>query len=464
MSVRTTRRSLIAATTVALGGILVSACSGSTTTSSPTAAANSTATTSSTAASQSQAAKPASQANQGSASNVVLRLESRTGSYGDVWTQRATDFEKANANVTIKVETFPSGTVKQKVETMAAGGTLGDAYFTPSVWANQYHFFVAGVALDLTDYANTDKIDWTQWYKTAVDQIHYKGKLVAMLDGASPGRAGLFYNKTLFKQAGQSEPSADWDLNKLVAAAQALTKNGVYGLHTVHRDAVELLIWCRAFGGDIYSQDGKTATLTTKESMEGITWVWNTLYKWKCSMPATADVGSAGQGYAAAFAAGKLAMFNSGTWDANTAEATKIDWGLAPLSKGPVGKRGSMAEANTCQVSKQSKNPEVAWQWAKWISNHDSGVLHVQHGATPGGRPDVYGDATLTEKYPYLAVFKTIFEEAMPYVVPANFRGLESAQAIIQGMDPIWLNKTPLNESAVAQVNQKVQQVLDEAQ
>jgi len=448
----------------AVGAIFLAACSSPSATgptSSP-AAKSVSSTVSAASPSASQGMQPSSQASQASAASITLRLHIRTGPYGDVWTQRGKDFEQKHPNVKTAIEPFSSDVLSQKIQTMAAAGTVGDAYFVPTVWAEHYLFFSSGIARDLTDYANADKVDWSQWYKTAVDQIHLSGKLVAMLDGASPGRAGLYYNKTLFKQAGLAEPNADWDLNKLVQAAKALTHNGIYGLHTLHRDSVELLIWLRSFGGDLYSQDGKKVTLTTPESMQGITWVWNTLYQWKCSLPATSDTGSADQSYGTVFAAGKLAMFNSGTWDANTVEATKIDWGLAPLARGPVGKRGSMAEANTCQVTAASKNPDVAWQWAVWISDHASGVLHVQKGVTPGGRPDVYGDPNLDKQYPYLTVFKTVFEEAEPYVIAANFHGKEAAQAVIQGMDPVWLNGNKLDTSVINQVNQKVQQIIDE--
>ena len=438
----------------AVGAIFLAACS------SPSATGPTSSPAAKSVSSTVSAASPS--ASQASAASITLRLHIRTGPYGDVWTQRGKDFEQKHPNVKTAIEPFSSDVLSQKIQTMAAAGTVGDAYFVPTVWAEHYLFFSSGIARDLTDYANADKVDWSQWYKTAVDQIHLSGKLVAMLDGASPGRAGLYYNKTLFKQAGLAEPNADWDLNKLVQAAKALTHNGIYGLHTLHRDSVELLIWLRSFGGDLYSQDGKKVTLTTPESMQGITWVWNTLYQWKCSLPATSDTGSADQSYGTVFAAGKLAMFNSGTWDANTVEATKIDWGLAPLARGPVGKRGSMAEANTCQVTAASKNPDVAWQWAVWISDHASGVLHVQKGVTPGGRPDVYGDPNLDKQYPYLTVFKTVFEEAEPYVIAANFHGKEAAQAVIQGMDPVWLNGNKLDTSVINQVNQKVQQIIDE--
>ena len=459
-----TRRTLLGTVGAAIGTVLVTACSGASTTgSSPGAAQNTPAgAASSTSPATSQTAQPATQASQASGATITLRLHSRTGAYGDVWTQRGKDFEKQHPNVKTAIEAYDSSVLSQKIQTMAAGGTIGDNYFVPSVWAEHYLFLSTGLARDLTDYANTDKIDWSQWYKTAVDQIHLNGKLVAMLDGASPGRAGLYYNKTLFKSAGLAEPSADWDLDKLVQTAQTLTKGDVYGFHSLHRDSVELLIWLRAFGGDLYSSDGTKATLMTDTSMKGITWVWDTLYQWKCSLPATADVGSADQGYTTVFAAGKLAMFNSGTWDANTSEQSKIDWGLAPMSKGPVGKRGSMAEANTCQVTAASKNPDMAWQWAKWISNHDSGALHVQKGVTPGARPDVYGDPNLDKQYPYLSVFKAVFEEAMPYVIAANFHGKEVADAVIQGMDPVWLNSGKLDTTTIQQVTQKVQQIIDQ--
>jgi multiple sugar transport system substrate-binding protein len=470
------RRRLMRWTAGALGmaavGPLLSACGGAAP-AAPTAASQAPAAAGQapTAASQAPAAaptapqtaaqaKPAGSAPQ-AAGPVTLRLHPRTGPYNDVWTEVGQELQKRFPNVKVETEPFPSNVLTQKVLTMATGGTIGDAFFASVSYGEHFYNHVNGVTYDLTDLAKRDNLDWSQWFKTTVEALSLDGRLTAMIDGASPNNAGLYYNKALLKAGGVAEPTEEWTLDKYVEAARTLTKGDVWGLHNLHVNFLELITWPRAFGGDIYSKDGTKATLNRPESLKGLEWVWNCFHTWKCSPSHTIDIDTTGQGYTQMFAAGKLAMFGSGIWDVTNVMSTKIDWGLAPAPKGPIGQRGTMATANIAQITKLSKNPDMAWEWAKLDAGRESGILHLTKGVTPGGRPDVYGDPQLTKQYPYLAVYKKAFDEAMPYSYPANFRGQEVSATLSQGLDPVWLNAAKFDTAAIEQVNAKVQEILN---
>src|SRR5579885_3354180 len=136
------RRKMIETFGAAVGAIFLAACSSPSATgptSSP-AAKSVSSTVSAASPSASQGTQPSSQASQASAASITLRLHIRTGPYGDVWTQRGKDFEQKHPNVKTAIEPFSSDVLSQKIQTMAAAGTVGDAYFVPTVWAEHYLF------------------------------------------------------------------------------------------------------------------------------------------------------------------------------------------------------------------------------------------------------------------------------------------------------------------------------------
>ena len=69
-----------------------------------------------------EAAKPAT----GAAPKTEVRMHSRTGTEGTKPEAAIAVFEKANPDITIKLETFPPGEYGDKVNTLGAAGSLGD--------------------------------------------------------------------------------------------------------------------------------------------------------------------------------------------------------------------------------------------------------------------------------------------------------------------------------------------------
>ncbi len=387
-----------------------------------------------------------------------VRLHIRSGPYNDVWTKVGEQlFTPKFSNVQLKFEPYPAGELTQKVETMASAGTIGDLYFTNTYMMDHQRLGALGVAKAIDDYAKRDTIKWDDWFKVAVDQLYANGKLYGMLDGASPGRAGLYYSKDAFEAAGVPEPDETWTLDKLVDVGTKFTKDGGFAFKPTYGLAPETLIWLRAFGGDVYSKDGKKATLTTPESRKGLDWLYQGTHKLKI-FPKPDQMQD---GISTLFAAKKLAMFNSGTWDANMANSTKVKWGLAPLPKGPTGVRGSMAEANTICLTTASKNPDMAWEFAKMDASRDGGIFHLDLGVTPGGRPDVYGDPKVQQQYFWMKVWSKVWEEALPFGGPANFRGSEASDTLKQGLDPLWLGSSAPDGGAVDKTNDAIQKILD---
>jgi multiple sugar transport system substrate-binding protein len=68
------------------------------------------------------------------------------------------------------------------------------------------------------------------------------------------------------------------------------------------------------------------------------------------------------------FASGSLSMIMDGPWDLPTFRKMKnVDWAIASLPEGPV-QRATYIAGEGLAIFKQSRNPEAAWTFIKWVA------------------------------------------------------------------------------------------------
>ena len=104
-------------------------------------------------------------------------------------------------------------------------------------------------------------------------------------------RCGLFYNATLFQQGGVPLPTDDWTYDDMRSAAQRLTKRAgadvdVWGGGRNFGGDFSFMAVTRAFGGDLYTKDGKKTLLASEPSRQAISW-WLDRYPRTAPWPST---------------------------------------------------------------------------------------------------------------------------------------------------------------------------------
>ena len=106
------------------------------------------------------------------------------------------------------------------------------------------------------------------YWPTAIEAARYQGALYAIPFKLHPGPAALYYNVKHVGEAGVTMPEkqfASWD--ELIKAGKALTKDGRYGFQLnltpggAANNAQPVVMYLRSWGADVYSADGKKATL-----------------------------------------------------------------------------------------------------------------------------------------------------------------------------------------------------------
>jgi multiple sugar transport system substrate-binding protein len=181
----------------------------------------------------------------------------------------------------------------------------------------------------------------------------------------------LYYNKTMFDAAGIPYPDETWDWAKLIEVGKKLTKDAdgdgtvdQWGLYTETTDMENFYlsaIW--QAGGDVLAADGKSTVLGTDEAAAGIQLLQDLIWKDKITAdPAVfAETGDA-------FEQGLAAMESNGSWLVGTHTAAGIDFGVAPLPKGPAGRFTSVNPTGAV-VYKGTKSPDAAWAFVQYLAS-----------------------------------------------------------------------------------------------
>jgi multiple sugar transport system substrate-binding protein len=367
MTLRRRRRhlhELLAATAVT--AVLVAACGGSAATTAPTTAPTAAPPSGEASAPASATVAPSDAGYTGPPATITYSI---WGDPQEIKNQQAIvdAFHAANPNITVKVDVSDWEPYWDKLQTGIAGGAAPDVFAMDGPLFPDYQS--RDVLLDLKPYIDRDGYDLGQLADQAVADFTTAGGQFGLPRDLNV--VALYYNKKMFDAAGIPYPDDTWDWAKLVEVAKQLTLKGAdgkvkqWGLYTETTDMENYwseLVWQN--GGDIISADKKTSLVGSDQAAGGLQFLQDLVWKDKVIPdPAVwpADSGDA-------FEQGKAAMEANGSWLVATHLAAGIDFGIAPLPKGPAGRATSINPTGAV-VYKGTKNPDAAWQFVKYLAS-----------------------------------------------------------------------------------------------
>ena len=267
------------------------------------------------------------------------------------------EFEKANSDIDVQVETVPYADYFTKLQTAVAGGTAPDTFEL-----NYENFVTYAKNGSLAELSGVDK---SAYQASLVDAYASDGKQYGLPESFS--NVVLFYNKTLFEQKGVALPTADWTWADEQAAATQLTDKaaGVWGDYQpiTYNEFYKALAQT---GGEFLSADGKTATFDSPEGLKAANWL---IGKNGTTMPTEADGAGTPDFDSKLFTDGKLAMWHSGIWMFGALAEAPFEWDVV-VEPGDTTKASAMF-VNGLVVSSAAKNTEAAQKWITFLSSSD---------------------------------------------------------------------------------------------
>ena len=268
------------------------------------------------------------------------------------------EFEKQNPDIKVEVEVIGFDDYFTKLQTQASSKTLPDVF--EMNYENFNTYAGNGVLLDLTDLADGDE-DFSPDMLTGNTYEYFQndGKLYGLTEKVSD--VVLYYNKDMFDAAGLEYPQADWTWDDLLAASQALTKDGVYGFYApvTYNELYKVVV---QNGGALFDEEGNP-TIDSAENVEALQWMLDKMLKYHIQ-PTTEEM--SGKTPEDMFKNSEIAMEVTGSWMVTTFADAPFEWDIA-LEPGNT-EQVHHVFADGIVASADTKNAEAAWKLIKFLS------------------------------------------------------------------------------------------------
>lgn len=267
------------------------------------------------------------------------------------------------------------------LEAGASGGDMPDVFWMHSNEVQKY--MSNGILMDLTDrIAASDKLEMDKFPEDIKQLYQYDGKVYAIPKDIDT--IALWYNKTMFDEAGLEYPNEDWTWDDFYDAAVKLTKEdgSQYGTAmnpSNEQDGYMNIIY--TMGGYVLSEDKKSSGMDDPNTIKAMNFVDKMI---KTVMPPATVMAETGTDVLPG--SGQIAMLTQGSWmvpafKENEYIAANCD--VAVLPKDPeTGKRVCLYNGLGWAANANTDNPEGAWKLLEWFGTKDMQLKQAQLGVT----------------------------------------------------------------------------------
>jgi multiple sugar transport system substrate-binding protein len=379
----------------------------------------------------------------------------------------------------VKLQFEPSSEYLVKLGVLFSSNTIGDVMFLEADDEGFFGFWAAqGVLTQLDPLIKRDKVDLNVFFPAAIEALKIiDGKIWAYPYKAFMARCGLFYNAAIFQQNGLPLPTDDWTYDTMAQTARRLTKRSgadteIWGGGRNFGGDFSFMAVTRAFGGDLYTPDGKRTVIASEPSRQAITWWLDRFLKDQSVVlnPAVSNPRALLEQGKAAFATG----YNPGDRRlvANALNPTGVPWGLALMPKGPTGRRGGAFFLTPTGMAKITKHPDEAWEFQKFLAEKETGVVmglptavSGQTSAHFGVRKDIYTDPRVLNAPDMppgvMAALARSMELPEPLGFAANFLAAEAEAVLNAEMAKAVKGEVQYDGGFFANLAQQIQNILD---
>jgi multiple sugar transport system substrate-binding protein len=278
-------------------------------------------------------------------------------------------FDEKHPDVEVTFE-YISGDHAEKVYTAAAAGTLADVFFSADLWV--VPFAKNDVTLDLRPSADADAdVDLDDVFPAMLGLGTFDNK-IHMLPSALDV-VTLYYNKSLFEEAGAELPSENWTWDDLILNCQKIIaldqeddgtpkywglSNGTWNWWAT------VYPWIVGYGGKILDVEQKTSTWSDANTLAGIKAYSELWTVHNIAQPLGLDVGGD------SFRLGRAAIWThipgTRTGVRNDVD-DKFEWDVQMMPKMPDGRHRTGMGTWGMSAYGKSKNPDMAYEYIKML-------------------------------------------------------------------------------------------------
>lgn len=340
------------------------------------------------------------------------------------------DFEAANPDIKLEFVTIPSKYADTMV-TKLASGEIPDVMMLAMDQVPRYA--LNNMLLPLDDLASQEYKD--ALYPVVKDALTVNGTMYAAARDITP--KVMYLNTKMFADAGVALPDDTWTMDEFTEIAKQLTKGsgadaqwGYYWKN--YTDQTFAMI--AAFGGKLYSEDGKSSVLSTDENTKkAVQYMYDLCNTYKVC-PTAAQAAQFGDNEFSSFMAGKVAMQVGALSTASQFDAAGVAYTALPMPY-VDGVSQTSSFVNTWVIPKTAKNPELSWRVVEFLSGKEGQqiALDMNYGLPASTLVDTTAFEAKTDFNKY---FVQALETAVPY--PTNLNGSEFQNMFQKECESLW--------------------------
>lgn len=285
----------------------------------------------------------------------------------DMYESLIDEFENQNPGITVKIESVPFLDYQQKVMVLAAGRELPDISWAAEAMVPQ--FLENGILADLSELKGVAEFDFADIFPSTLELFRQDDGIYGIPFSTPPHL--LFYNKTLFEEAGLQTPTElaqkgewTWDAFQHAAKMIAQSGDGFYGAN-IFRDWQywnPLLSHTWSYGGDQFNEDVSDFIWNSEAGIETLKMVEKMMFE---------DESHPKAGEQIQFSSGNLGMFiDVYSYISQIRDITDFRWDIAPLPAGPEGRKTLLGEAGYV-LFEQSAHPEEALELLAFLAGKE---------------------------------------------------------------------------------------------
>jgi len=305
----------------------------------------------------------------------------RYGTFWPMWrieilNQGISIFQKQFPEIAVAVE-MGGGSFRDKLTTQFAAGTEPDTGIT-NVYDMQ-RFYDQNLCLDLLPACEAKQIDIRKDYR--LQGVEFSGEHLYGMPWVTFAH-GIFYNKTMFKEAGAPDPYDDlggyWTWDQFLTACKALKeKTGKFpiemALNSLYYQAPEFV-----YGncGRLYDFANSKYALNEPATVAAIQWIVDNIVKTGYAIDAESSKAATLAGMLDVFSGGAVAMTKQSTgYVKQTLDRVKdsFEWDIArcPTMNGGKDETMSFVSADPNFVSANTVNRDEAVQFILFLAGDD---------------------------------------------------------------------------------------------
>jgi multiple sugar transport system substrate-binding protein len=372
-------------------------------------------------------------------------------------------FEEEHPGVRVKLEVTSWAQYWTKLLGGLAANDAPDVFLMGGDYL--YEFMLDGVLTDITPYVERSDLDLSLYYENPIRIFQREGGLWGLPRDCNT--VGVYYNRTMFIEAGVPLPRRDWTWDDFLSAAEALTRDtdgdgrvDQWGYLTYYNSQeTRFGTWVWNAGGEFLSPDGRRATFTSPDVARGLSFLTDLIHVHGVAPDMEGDA----QQDTNLFVTGHLAMITEGSWRLRFfRQIEDFEWDVAPLPRGPARQVTSVnGLANV--IWSGSENPELAWEFVQFLSSRPCQEALARGGTSiPALREVAESEIFLDPTLPPDSI--DVFTDAIATAHALNYTpGYHEWDRVLQrGLERAWRGSETVEE-VLATEQIEAQAILDAA-